>query len=298
MPEQAVSVIIPTFNSSGTLRWALESVLLQDWDNYEVWVIGDGCTDDSETIVASFNDARLHWWNLPSNSGTPSLPRNEALRRARGRLVAYLGHDDLWFPWHLSDLVHTLEAINADLVSSLGIAVGIDGAVDTFGLPDDPWRGGRGLSPSTWLHRKELVDRIGLWSERRAIAHDREFLQRVRTARSRTTVCPRVTALKFPAAMWHLYDPLSRPPQGPYLAALREDPQALRQLLLSEVSARAERTASSPLTPHNRLSRWLLTVRRKGMDLYGRQRWPLNELLHRYWRRSAGLDGRSDRGRH
>ena len=81
----AVTVIIPTYNSSGTLRLTLETVLLQDFDDFEVWVVGDGCTDDSETVVSSFGDKRFHWVNLPVNSGTPSVPRNEALRRARGR---------------------------------------------------------------------------------------------------------------------------------------------------------------------------------------------------------------------
>jgi len=62
MTEQSptVTVVIPTYNSSGTLRLSLETVLWQDFVDFEVWVVGDGCTDDSETIISSFGDTRVH----------------------------------------------------------------------------------------------------------------------------------------------------------------------------------------------------------------------------------------------
>jgi glycosyltransferase involved in cell wall biosynthesis len=69
---------------------------------------GDACTDDSAELVASYRDPRLHWFNLPTNSGYQSAPHNEGLRRARGRYVAYLNHDDLWLPNHLERLVAAL----------------------------------------------------------------------------------------------------------------------------------------------------------------------------------------------
>ncbi|GAG57218.1 unnamed protein product [marine sediment metagenome] len=166
MTEQSptVTVVIPTYNSSGTLRLSLETVLWQDFVDFEVWVVGDGCTDDSETIVSSFGDTRVHWVNLPANSGTPSMPRNEALRHARGRLIAYLGHDDLWFPWHLSELVDCIEKSNCDLAFSLGVMLGPEGVVGAFTLPKTA-RGGRtAISPSNWLHRKNLIEVVGPWS--------------------------------------------------------------------------------------------------------------------------------------
>ncbi len=94
----SVTVIVPTFNSSATLRLALQSVLNQEFQDFEVWVVGDGCTDDSAQVALSFNDNRINWINLAQNSGSPAAPNNEGLRRARGRYIAYLGHDDLWFP--------------------------------------------------------------------------------------------------------------------------------------------------------------------------------------------------------
>src|SRR3954471_8288451 len=112
-PDQAplVSVIIPTWNRAPMLRLAIATVLAQDLagGDFEVLVIGDACTDDSAAVVASFADPRLHWHNLAQNSGSASVPTNAGLRRARGRYIAHLGHDDFWFPWHLSALVSVIE---------------------------------------------------------------------------------------------------------------------------------------------------------------------------------------------
>ena len=51
----------------------------------------------------------MRWTNLPENAGTQSAPNNAGLDLARGKYVAYLGHDDLWHPWHLAAIVGALE---------------------------------------------------------------------------------------------------------------------------------------------------------------------------------------------
>src|SRR5579872_2122093 len=99
MPQ--VTVIVPTYNCSRTLRCALRTLCQQFYRDFEVWVVGDCCTDDSEQVVAAMGDSRLHWTNLTQRVGRQNGPNNEGLRRAQGKYIAYLGHDDLWFPWHL-----------------------------------------------------------------------------------------------------------------------------------------------------------------------------------------------------
>ena len=59
MPQ--VTVIIAAYNWSSVLRLAVDSVLRQTFEDYELWVIGDACTDDSEQVVRSFRDPRVHW---------------------------------------------------------------------------------------------------------------------------------------------------------------------------------------------------------------------------------------------
>ena len=91
-PAPLVSVITATYNWSSVLRYAIQSVLRQTCQDFEMIVVGDGCTDDSAEVVASFDDPRLRWHNLPHNTGHQSAPNNAGLELARGRYVAYLGH--------------------------------------------------------------------------------------------------------------------------------------------------------------------------------------------------------------
>ncbi len=102
--EPLVTVIIATYNWSSVLRHAVRSVLWQTYENFELLVIGDGCTDDSEEVVASFGDPRVRWINLPENVGSQSGPNNRGLELARGEYIAYQGHDDVWHPKHLATL--------------------------------------------------------------------------------------------------------------------------------------------------------------------------------------------------
>jgi glycosyltransferase involved in cell wall biosynthesis len=264
-----VTVIIPTYNSSGTLKLALETVLWQDFADFEVWVVGDGCSDDSEAVVASFHDDRVCWANLPANSGGPSVPRNEALRRARGEFIAYLGHDDLWFPWHLSQLVDCIETSNCDLVASLGLALRPQGVFQSFTLPEAAWEGW--LSPSNWLHRKDLVKAVGPWSPAVQANHDREFLQRVLASNARIDCRERLSVLKFPAALWPPGSPGSDPPQARYAEAMRKDAPQLALDVLTEFAAVASRSRPALRRPAGHLPQFLRRLVRRAR-LAGRGR--------------------------
>jgi len=158
-----VSVVIATYNYSSVLRYALQSVLWQTFQDFEVWVIGDACTDDSETVTASFGDPRIHWHNLAENSGSQSLPNNAGIERARGKYVAYLGHDDLWHPTHLELLINALERNSADVGNTLLMML----------CPESPFRMLYGLwakdvfepltyvPPSSIMHKRDMGCRYG-----------------------------------------------------------------------------------------------------------------------------------------
>lgn len=104
-----ITVIIPTYNWATVLPFSIGSVLGQTRADFEILVIGDGCTDESAAVVAAIRDRRVQWVNLPSNTGHQAGPNTEGLHRARGKYIAYLGHDDLWLPRHLELLVGALE---------------------------------------------------------------------------------------------------------------------------------------------------------------------------------------------
>jgi glycosyltransferase involved in cell wall biosynthesis len=99
-------------------------VLLQTMQDFEVLVIGDGCTDDSAAVVAQFDDPRLRWYNFDQNQGGQWAANNLANENAAADWIAYLGHDDVWYPTHLEAILRTARGTSAKVVTSLAIMYG------------------------------------------------------------------------------------------------------------------------------------------------------------------------------
>lgn len=90
-----VSVIIPNFNYAHFLSEAIESVLQQSFQDFEVIVVDNFSTDSSESVVASFNDKRIRF--VPyANSGSIARARNRGIELAQGDFIAFLDSDDKW----------------------------------------------------------------------------------------------------------------------------------------------------------------------------------------------------------
>lgn len=102
-----VSVLIPTYNRRRYLSVALSSVVHQDYTNLEIFVIRDGGEDVAD-VVNSFNDERIVFINRSENRGL-AFTLNQALQRARGKYMCYLGDDDLFYAHHVGTLVDALE---------------------------------------------------------------------------------------------------------------------------------------------------------------------------------------------
>jgi len=103
-----VSVIIPTYNRRDYVVAAIESVLAQDFADYEVIVVDDGSTDDTGDLLTPYaNTVRvIH----TANQG-PALARNVGMQAARGDYIAYLDSDDLYYPYKLGLQAALLDAL-------------------------------------------------------------------------------------------------------------------------------------------------------------------------------------------
>jgi glycosyltransferase involved in cell wall biosynthesis len=195
----AVTVIVATYNWSSVLPFSIGSILRQTFTDFEVLVVGDGCADDSADVVGSIGDPRVRWINLPANTGHQSAANNEGLRQARGKFVAYLGHDDLWLPHHLATMVAALEG-DADL------AHGITRMVEPADWPQHAltprYRPGDWMPPSNVAHRRSLIDRVGGWADYRTLSGDPEsdLWRRIHKSGASMVFTPRLGAIKFPAA--------------------------------------------------------------------------------------------------
>jgi glycosyltransferase involved in cell wall biosynthesis len=195
-----VTVIIPTYNWSSVLPYSIGSALRQTFNDFEVLVVGDCCTDDSEAVVRAVADERVRWINLPVNTGHQSAPNNEGLRQARGEVIAYLGHDDLWLPHHLSCMLAALEA-GADL--AFGITERIIPGLPRTAVPTRlSYTRGDWLPPTGVAHRRHVTERAGGWGDYRALTAPPEIdlWRRAYDQGYKFAFVPRLTALKFPAS--------------------------------------------------------------------------------------------------
>jgi len=93
-----VSVIIPTYNRGWIVKEAIESVMAQDYRDFELIVVDDGSTDDTDDILNSYRGDIMVF--RQENQGV-SAARNRGLSEASGRFIAFLDSDDLWLPQKL-----------------------------------------------------------------------------------------------------------------------------------------------------------------------------------------------------
>jgi len=166
------SIVLPTHNRADVLPFAIRSALWQTMPDFELLIAGDGCTDGTRDVVAAFDDPRIRWFDLPKAPGVGYANRNAVLRDARGVNIAYLAHDDIWFPDHLERLGSLLDRPHTEFAYTRGIGVDIHGRMLPYwynlGVPrhqDGLWRGDSAITMATVGHSRECLDKYGYWDE-------------------------------------------------------------------------------------------------------------------------------------
>ena len=90
-----VSIITPSYNTANFIGETIKSVLNQTYQNWEMIIVDDCSTDNTDEIVSQFSDSRIIYLKNEKNSGA-AVSRNRALKEAKGRWIAFLDSDDLW----------------------------------------------------------------------------------------------------------------------------------------------------------------------------------------------------------
>lgn len=97
MDDKLVSIITPTYNCGKFIERTINSVLKQTYSNWEMIIVDDCSTDNTEKVVKKFkNDKRIRYIKLKENSGA-AVARTEAMKNAKGNFMAFLDSDDLWY---------------------------------------------------------------------------------------------------------------------------------------------------------------------------------------------------------
>jgi glycosyltransferase involved in cell wall biosynthesis len=176
LPSPLVSVVVGTFNGGRYLGEALDSVLAQDHPAVEMIVVDDGSTDATPEIVAGYSGLR----SIRQPNRGQGAAKNSGVAAARGELIAFLDHDDVWFPAKLSRQVAALAA-RPDAAGALArLEVRLEP-----GVPHPPWltraREYPWFPPSSWLLRRAALDQIGPFEEQ-SVNPDFDWMLRARDA--------------------------------------------------------------------------------------------------------------------
>lgn len=124
MDSVLVTVLIPVYNGAMYLREAVESILNQTYRNFELLIIDDGSTDNSEEVILSFNDPRIRYLSNSINQGLINT-LNLGLRSAKGKYIARMDQDDISLPNRIEKQVDFLE--NNSEIGLVGTAFQIIG---------------------------------------------------------------------------------------------------------------------------------------------------------------------------
>jgi len=111
MKKPLVSIMMPAYNAGKYIRRAIESVLVQTYENWELIIVDDCSTDNTYEIAASYKDRRIRIFRNDVNIG-PGPSRNEAIKNSRGEWLAYLDADDIWLPERLEKILSVVQNLD------------------------------------------------------------------------------------------------------------------------------------------------------------------------------------------
>ncbi len=180
-----ISVIMPVYNSEMFVAKAIESILSQDYNNFEFIIINDGSTDNSYKIITSYNDSRIVVINQNNSGVAVSLNRGIAI--AKADIIARQDADDISYHDRLSKQLEYLEknpdiyllGTNALLVDRNGKKIkaldfnGTDGELKRTILDFNPF-----IHGSVML-RKEALRNVGMYREQFALCQSYDLWLRI-----------------------------------------------------------------------------------------------------------------------
>ncbi len=182
-----VSIITPVYNGADYIGQAIESVLSQNYKNFELLIVDDGSTDNTKKVVLKYNDDRIKY--IFKQNGGVSSARNHAIIRSRGQYIMPLDADDVMAPHFIT--LHLQEFDKhpqADLIYCDVLLIDADGEpIRIMKKPEyqnrkllirDLFRQGHPVIPFRFGIRRSVFDRIGLYDETLLVGEDYDMMRR------------------------------------------------------------------------------------------------------------------------
>lgn len=111
----SVTVVIPTYNRADLLPRAIDSVLSQSFEDFELIIVDDGSTDNTPEVVNTYSDPRIQYIKRNENLGA-NRARNEGINRAESDVISFLDSDDELHPEYLETAMKKLRSSDPDTV--------------------------------------------------------------------------------------------------------------------------------------------------------------------------------------
>jgi glycosyltransferase involved in cell wall biosynthesis len=220
-----ISVCVPTYNRASILiERAVASVLAQTYTNFELIIVGDHCTDNTEELLSKIKDPRIKFFNLPSRERKyrqnienhwfvgGAIPANKAMEIANGKWIARVDDDDTWTPNHLEKLLQFAEQGGYEFVSALHMEERFGEEKIVEGLQaNDPYYTKKPLSKDddspkiggvqTWMYRSYLsfmTYNPECWRKKWNRVWDVDLVTRIHFSGARMGFLEEVTAFVVP----------------------------------------------------------------------------------------------------
>lgn len=189
--QPEISVIMPTYNRAGIITQAIDSIVNQTFQNWELIIVDDGSTDDTGKIVEAIKDPRIRY--LKQTNQGPAAARNYGISKAAGKWICYLDSDDELLPECLETMLKWLnkhpQAVFAfpraqrtrELYENGKLIESIDDSGDTpptFSIKDIFMRNA-GFACDGFMHLRRLYSEGIKWDEKLAAIEDWEFMMSI-----------------------------------------------------------------------------------------------------------------------
>ncbi len=163
-----ISIVLPTYNRAKFLPQSINSVINQDYQNWELLIIDNNSTDDTDLVVEKYGDSRVKLYKI-NNEGLIGKSRNLGIKHSKGEWIAFLDSDDWWFE---NKLTKTLDACTnyTDLIFH-DLRIAFDERISYFNkvkgwnlrapVLEDLLVRGNAIANSSVMVRKSILNKAG-----------------------------------------------------------------------------------------------------------------------------------------